>query len=94
MKNPTVIGCHFTMLTAWTLWPCISPCKDAEEALELARNEIKDGNDPYEGSYGYLTVYDDGSLAHYEFSTDELKGPQLPNPEAVSEFLDRFIEPR
>lgn len=78
------IGYHFTMLTAdmavnGNLVPTMTKVKSAEEALEMAKHEIESGNDPYEGSYGYLIVYDDGSVSHYEFSTDELD--YFPEPE-------------
>lgn len=90
------IGYHFTMLSAdmavnGCLVPNIVKVKDENEALEMAKSEAANGNDPCECSYGCLTVYDDGSVSLYEFSMDEVDPPENWMPDFGYQNPDRHL---
>lgn len=71
---PKAIGYYYVVVTHPGLRPHFIKCISTDDALQLAREDIAAGYDPYECSCGCLTVFDDGSVSHVEFTVDELKG--------------------
>ena len=71
------IGYHFTMLTATmavngVLKPNIIRVESPEQALEAAKRAALN-EDISECSFGCLTVFDDGSVSHDEYTMSELE---------------------